>query len=472
MKNSVLFVVFLLFANISFAQTRNLKIVKQPTANQTNQKRKAMVIGMSEYGEGRSLNNTLNDANDMADALAKLGFEVTLLTNNDLQSLEANLNSWYSSIEGNDMAVFYYAGHGMEVKGDNYLIPVDFPSDLKEADVKYKALNVKEVLDNMDEAQINMKLLILDACRDNPFKRSWTRGGEEKGLAFPKTEDIKGTFIAFAAAPGSTAQDGENYNLHNGVFTYFLKQEIVKPGASIDNIFNKVTDDVSNLTGDRQTPFRNSSLRKDFYFIPPIVKPAPPVIDAAVLVRQADTLYNNKQYSEAFPLYKQAAESGNVLGQNMLSRCYYYGVGVTKDYEQALFWNKKAANQGNVNAQTNLGNSYFYGNGVKKDYIQAVYWYKQAADQGDAVAQTNFGVCYYNGWGVNQDYEQAVFWYKKAADQGKANAQYNLGTCYEDGNGVAKDVNKAAQWYKKAAAQGDADAKEALKRLGATIAGE
>ena len=143
--------VFLLFLLLSlsfltfsaFAQTRNLKVVKAPTETQINEKRKAVVIGMSDYGPGKSLENTLNDADDMAGVFPQLGFEVTLLKNKDLRNLSTHLSAWYKSIERNDMVVFYFAGHGMEVDGKNYLVPVD--ADMSsQADVKFATLNVNQ----------------------------------------------------------------------------------------------------------------------------------------------------------------------------------------------------------------------------------------------------------------------------------------------------------------------------------------
>ena len=260
----LLFIVFVFVSCFTFAQqTRNLKIVNTPVVNPTNERRKAVVVGMSDYGANRSLDNTLNDANDMVAALTQLGFEVTLLTNNDLRNLKTNLSDWYTTIERNDMAIFYFAGHGFEVNGENFLIPID--AEIKsQSDVAYNALNVQWVLDNMEERRVEMKLLILDACRDNPF-RSWTRGSVSKGLA---QMSASGTLIAFAAKPGSTAQDGGNYNLRNGVFTHYLKQEIVKEGVSIQEIFTNVTNKVYNLTQEQQEPFTNSSLRQMFYFKP------------------------------------------------------------------------------------------------------------------------------------------------------------------------------------------------------------
>ena len=355
MKKFTLLVSLLLFACFSFAQTRNIKTVKNPTYNPTNQQRKAVVIGMSDYGAGKSLENTLNDADDMADVLTRLGFVVTLLKNNDLRNLKENLNNWYATIEGNDMAIFYFAGHGVEVNGVNYLIPVDAILN-SQTDVAYDALNVNQVLGNMDEKRIRFKLLILDACRDNPFARSWNRSGSEKGLA--QMSAPKGTLIAFAAAPGATALDGGTLNLRNGVFTHFLKQEITSEGASIDRILNTVAGKVSTLTNDRQLPYKTGIITEDFYFIPPSyanpLQPAPLVVNVAELVNQANAYYNNKQYGSAFPLFKQAAEHGNGYAQFCLGICYEDGNGVTQDFVQATYWYKKAADQGIASAQTAL----------------------------------------------------------------------------------------------------------------------
>ena len=460
MKHTFLLLTLLLFTSPAFAQDRNFRLVKVPTQNPTNQKRKAVVIGMSDYGGNRHLDNTVNDADDMADVFTRLGFEVTLLKDNDLRTLKTNLINWYNTITGNDVAVFYFAGHGMEVNGKNYLIPIDAELS-SETDVEFNTLNVDQVLGNMNEKRVGMKLLILDACRDNPFTRSWYRGGdEEKGLA--QMPAPVGTYIAFAASPGSTAQEGKNYNLRNGVFTYYLKQEILKAGATIDEILTNVTEAVFNLTHEQQIPFRNSSLTKPF--IPNPIHPdkqqppPPPGVDAAELVRRANAYYNKKQYSEAVPLYKQAAEKGNATAQYLLGGCYYFAYGVAKDDKQAMDWFKKAALQGNIEAQNSLGYCYQ----EIKDYDQAILWYTKAANQGNAEAQNNLGNCYINA----QDPNQAVFWYKKAADQGKATAQYNLAGCYEDGYGIKQDYNQAVYWYKKAADQGDPDAKKALKKLG------
>lgn len=198
MKQVFSLLTLIFFAGMAYAQERNFKLVKAPTENVSNQRRKAVVIGM-------------------------------------------------------------------EVAGENYLIPIDAELN-SQTDVQFNAININQVLGNMDEKRVAMKLLILDACRDNPFKRSWSRDSEGKGLA--QMSAPKGTFIAFTAAPGATAADGGNYSLRNGVFTHYLKQEIVKSGVAIEHIFTVVSREVANLTNDMQSPFRNSSLTDVFLLHP------------------------------------------------------------------------------------------------------------------------------------------------------------------------------------------------------------
>ena len=264
MKKRTLIGCLMLITCFSFAQTRNFKVVNNPTDNPTHQQRKAVVIGMSDYGEGKSLHNTLRDADDMAEVFTRLGFVVTLLKDNNLRNLKTHLNNWFNTIERNDVVVFYFAGHGVQVNGTNYLIPVD--TELQSpTDVEYNTLCINWVLSTLANKRIGMKLIILDACRDNPFTKSWNLGNSSHGLASMTAPP--GSYIAFAAAPGAVAEDREN--LSNGVFTHFLKQEITKEGVPIDIIFTNAAKSVCEYTNHHQRPFRASDLTDLFYFIPP-----------------------------------------------------------------------------------------------------------------------------------------------------------------------------------------------------------
>lgn len=483
MKHIFLSIVLLLFACASFAQTRQLKLVDNPNIAAV---RKAIVIGESAYGDHNTLDNTVNDANDMAATFTQLGFEVTKVIDANEQSLNEKLRLWYKTITNTDVAVFYFAGHGAEIDGVNYLIPVGGKFELV-ADVTEHAIKADEVITYMDGQNVKLKLMILDACRTNEFNK--TRGRSTGGLV--GMDAPKGTYIAFAAAPKQAAIDGGIYGFKNGVFTHFLKTELLKPGVSLDGILTNVANDVDSLTNGKQFPYRNVGVTKRFYFIPrspgdnPVPynpSPAPaPAVDVAELVNQADAYYKNGLYRNAVQLYKQAAEKGNAYAQYKLGYCFYHSDGVKQDTVQAFYWFKNAvewykgaAEQGNVDAQDILGYYYLCGlGGVKKDFGQAMDWYrkaaegyKKAAEQNDAHAQYMLGIYYIVNYKLGPDFDQVIKWLTKAAEQGNVDAQYELGFYYMDGfmRIVKQDYNQAIYWYRKAAEQGNAKAQLDLGR--------
>ena len=172
--------------------------------------------------------------------------------------------------------------------------------------------------------------------------------------------------------------------------------------------------------------------------------------------------YNKKDYSDAFPYIKSAADQGYGDAQNYLGVMYNNGQGVIQDYHAAARWYRKAADQDNRFAQNNLGRMYYYGRGVTQDYNEAVVWYRKSANQEYADAQYNLGTMYQYGLGVSQNYEEAVSWYRKAANQGNKYAQNNLGTMYQNGLGVSQNHKEAVLWYRKAADQGNKTARNNL----------
>ena len=165
---------------------------------------------------------------------------------------------------------------------------------------------------------------------------------------------------------------------------------------------------------------------------------------------QCTSLYDQEQFSEAFPVCNQAAGQGDASAQFNLSKMYYFGQGVKQDDAEAVKWYRKAAEQGHTRAQFNLGANYTFGEGVTQDYAEAVKWYRKAAEQGYARAQRKLGVNYDNGQGVKQDSAEAAKWYRKAAEQGDAVAQFLLGMMYNAGDGVTQSGAAAADWYYKA----------------------
>ena len=238
------------------------------------ERRIALVIGNSAYQTLRlQLDNPEKDARDIASALAAAGFQITVETNVRRRELYRLIDAFGEKIAAtpDTVGLFYYAGHGIQRDGRNYLIPID--ADLtSEAELEAEAVDTGKVLRAMDAAQNPLNIVILDACRDNPLPRK--ARSLIRGLA--RMEAPRGTFIAYAAAPGQTAADGDKGG--NGVFTGALIKQLVEPGLPIEEVFKRVIRAVSQRTGGRQVPWMESSLQGDFYFIRPMPVVAPPPI--------------------------------------------------------------------------------------------------------------------------------------------------------------------------------------------------
>lgn len=222
-------------------------------------RRIALVIGNSNYQDNdKRLVNPQNDASDLATKLRSLGFEVILLTDADRRMINQSLYEFGEKADKYDVALFYYAGHGIQSKGINYLIPVD--AELKaEDDVQYNCINANQVLDKME--QCKAKIVILDACRNNPFERSWHRGVSSKGLTGMTAPE--GCFIAYATNPGNVAQDGKG---RNSPYTEAMLKTLDKPNLSLESFFKEVLSEVKRNTNGAQTPWISSSFEGDFYF--------------------------------------------------------------------------------------------------------------------------------------------------------------------------------------------------------------
>ena len=160
------------------------------------------------------------------------------------------------------MALFYYAGHGIRCEGINYLVPID--AELPdETSVKYNCTNANMVLDYMDKARCKMKIVILDACRNNPFERSWNRSMDGHGLSI--MDAPMGTFIAFSTAPGNVALDGKP-GQRNSPYTAVLLEMLDEPNVSLTDFFQEVLERVAQYTNDKQIPWTSNSFRGKFYF--------------------------------------------------------------------------------------------------------------------------------------------------------------------------------------------------------------
>ncbi|MEM5790380.1 MAG: caspase family protein, partial [Syntrophobacteraceae bacterium] len=234
-----------------------------PVQPEQPDKRMALVIGNGSYASA-PLRNPLNDARVMAGALRGLSFEVTLRENLDQKEMKKEIQSFGQKLQQGGVGLFYFAGHGVQVNGRNYLIPVGATIE-HEKQVEYEAVDIGAVLSEMDYARNRLNLVILDACRDNPFARSFR--SVSTGLASINAPG--GTLIAYATAPGAVANDGPG---ENGVYTGELVKAMSQPGLKIEDVFKQVRSAVREATRGKQIPWESSSLEGDFYFRSP---PAP-----------------------------------------------------------------------------------------------------------------------------------------------------------------------------------------------------
>ena len=227
--------------------------------------RVALVVGNAGYSHAPSLDNPLNDAKDIAAALTRVGFSVETALDVSQSDFGARFSAFARRTRGAQTALFYYAGHGLQVGGENYLLPVD--AELTdETQLGFQAVRLRVVLNGM---RSGTNLVFLDACRNNPFADKvaasmGTRSLVGRGLAPVEQRSIRGTFIAYATAAGDIASDGTG--LSNSPFTAALKQHIATPGLTIGQVMTRVRGELATLD---QEPWSTSSLKADFYFVPP-----------------------------------------------------------------------------------------------------------------------------------------------------------------------------------------------------------
>lgn len=234
-------------------------------------RRVALVIGNSAYEHVARLPNPENDAADLAAALEKIGFAVTRKTNLTFDGMRQALRDFSDEAAGADMALIYYAGHGMEVDKQNYLIPVD-ARVRKDRDLAYEAVPLDLASASVDGAR-ELKLVLLDACRNNPFssRMELTSSTRAIGRGLARVEPEPGTLIGFASREGTTADDGGG---RNSPYAKALIDFIGEPGLEVNFLFRKVHDAVVEATQGRQQPFMHGALPgRLIYFVPPVEQP-------------------------------------------------------------------------------------------------------------------------------------------------------------------------------------------------------
>ena len=465
----------------------------------TNASRVALVIGNSAYKDS-PLINPVNDAADMAKALADAGFMVTLKQNANTRDMRQAIRDFGTDLRRAQVGLFYFAGHGIQVKGGNYLVPVG--ADIQnEADAEDLSIDAGFVLRTMEDAQVRVSIVVLDACRNNPFARSFRSAS--RGLA--QMTAATGSLVAFATAPGSVAADG---NGRNGIYTKHLLASLREADTDILKVFQRTRARVVKETGGKQTPWESTSLVGDFYF--------QPVTQVGALTEQsADTARSRQVAAAEIPFWQSIKDSKSkadyqayldrypngefaVLAKSRTGQGHQdlialitalpnpysatpetnttSGIPMMNGIAARSLKDKASGTQlnellaiyrgdaeaGDPVAQFSLGNMYQSGLGIGQDSNEAMKWFHRAADQGVALAQSTLGYMYANGAGIAKDEAEAVKWYRKAAERGEVYAQSGLGWMYANGLGIAKDETEAVRWYRKAAEQGEAYAQSGL----------
>ena len=230
------------------------------------EKRLALVIGNEKYPEA-PLQNPLNDARAIAASLQRVGFDVMKYENVNQRDLKKAIDAFGERLQGYPVALFYYSGHGIQAKGANYLMPID--ANLKSSnDIEYDCVNAERVLGKMEDAGSKTNIVILDACRNNPFEKSLSKGTRglkiENGTGLAFMNAPSGSLIAYATSPGKVAFDAEEQK--NSPYTAALLQYLETPNMTILEMFQQIRMKVMQDTNNEQTPWESTSLTGNFYF--------------------------------------------------------------------------------------------------------------------------------------------------------------------------------------------------------------
>lgn len=449
--------------------------------------RLALVIGNASY-RTRPLANPTHDAELIARALESTGFTVAKLIDADQAAIKhAVLELGRRMRDTDSVGLFYFAGHAVQVDGENYLIPVD--ADIKElAEVPIAGVSLSELLRTFARAESRLTIAVLDACRDNPFA-SDTRS-LARGLAVVRAPT--GTLIAFATGPGDVALDGEG---KNSPYSAALAANIPELGIPLEEVFRRTRRKVLEVTANKQTPWEHSSLTGEFFFRPKRAQPEQTsrvpaeglsadrlaeirdweaVKDATdvTLLRRHVARYPDGAFAELALLKINRLEKQPAPWTWILTG----GTGVTGSDAESVFEQAvkleaaakgsvamaeaaglyhQAADKGLTAAKYRLARLYDQGRGVPRDLAEAARWYRAAVDDDHAGAMAALGTMHEYGEGVGKDLAEALRLYRLAAERGDPHGMTSLGYLYAEGKGVRRDPALARSWYTTAAELGN-----------------
>jgi hypothetical protein len=293
------------------------------------EKRVALVVGNSAYKHAGTLSNPKNDADDMAAALKALDIEVIKGLDLDKAGLEREVRKFSAALSGADVGIFFYAGHGLQVNGNNYLVPVD--AELSSADALEFEMVRLDLVQRIMEGNAKTNILFLDACRNNPLVRNLARAlgtrSASIGRGLAAAESGVGTLISFSTQPGNVALDGTG---RNSPYTGPLVKRIGRPGDDVLTVLTDVRNEVLAATADKQVPWENHALRARYYFNQASTAAVP-------TVTRKDTQGNGE-----LPVFR--------CGQAPANRSGGYGIGVLTTHPQFCAQTGPAEPSGSVPA--------------------------------------------------------------------------------------------------------------------------
>ena len=387
----------------------------------------ALLIGNSEYDEA-PLANPLNDVQAFAAALKEIGFEVIVRQNATHRDMDEAISEFWNLLKGKSVGLFYYSGHGLQVNGENYLVPIK--ASLKtEIDIRHECYGAQKVLDYMQDAQPRLSLIILDACRNNPFKRSIR--AVQRGLAAMNAG--RQVMLAYATDPNNVAQDGDPNG--NSPYMKHVLRHLRNPGLPIEKFFKEVRKGVLQDTKGEQTPWESGNLTDEFSFVPGTEEKAPATTGIAsepVINRWIETANQGKK--EAMFIVGNAFEFG--LMDNAI------------DLTQAAYWYRKGAEANNPAAMHSLGQLYLEGKGVDRNRTEGWKWIEKAAAAGETYAQKDLN-----------EHRQQQQELEAAAKNGSIRAQFEL---YRQTYDLSPVPAAQESFLREKAEQGDEQAKSLL----------
>ncbi|MBO6920559.1 MAG: caspase family protein, partial [Rhizobiaceae bacterium] len=389
----------------------------------------ALIVGNSAYTHVSALKNPNNDAELMSTTLESVGFDVTVVSDADLPSFRKALTEFGRKLRNSDaVGLFYYAGHGVQMDGENFLIPVD-ANVQDETELSWQALRVNDVLRVMRRDSNAVNIVILDACRNNPFPGN-TRSNT-RGLA--QIEAASGSYIAYATAPGDVALDGDS---GNSPYTLALASAMSVPGLTIEETFKTARQDVLKSTNGKQIPWEASSITGMFHFTDPDQESIGAL--QAKLREQQALIASLKQQQEdvasssVLSTENQASgEACNSLATSKEDRSVLSGESVDYTQLRKHAHDAVAACKRAVEAfpkddryKYQLARSYL---AMGDKDVDAAHWMRKAAEGYYPVAMNGLGVLLNHGRGVATDNEEAFKWITRAAEKGNVPAMTNLG---------------------------------------------